>query len=795
MADRLEDLLRACTVRVLGGPMPGAGFFIAPGRVVTCVHVVGDSDSLVVQWERDNLPPLELPVTERIAILRNKGRPIPDLDQDYPDIALLAFDDPGGHPCVAVDLEWPSQEDVFQVFGYPREGGAVLLTPARLTYRGTHGTQPTVFMDLASDTIKPGMSGAAVLNLRPGAVCGIVVASKHIALPDGALVIPWSAVAAELAEALAENRSYQAANPRWMSAAAAYRERLRFRLPRTVPHFTGRDDLLRGLDEALGEQHVGVVTQTLSGFGGVGKTQLAAAYVEARENAYDVVAWIRAEDGGTRDLADLAVALGLPVIERTPEERADDVMVYLSNTDRSWLLVLDNASGPGALRDIPRSGAGRVLVTSRHRGGYEAFGPELRVDVFDEDTAVRFLLARSGRDDEQAAREVASALGRLPLALGHAAAYCTAGSGITFADYLELVDGLPAQELFDTNREVFYYQTVAVTWNTSIGVAEKDAPAARAALNMTAYLAPEGLPRSFFAVLAEDSALGRKRINDALAALHRYSLATVTESSANIHRLLQKVLRDQMDESNAAQAFSDALSALTRALPGDPRLPETWPQWQELVPHVEALAKFDPPEGHRAQELVGVLNDTCLFLVASGAPRRALALSRRAVTIASEFLGTDHPQALAARRILALSCESAGLNAEAISQGEQVVEDCIRALGADAPATLWARTNLARSYESARRSREAVAAGELLVADCIRILGFRRSANPYGYGQPGCLLYVSGTRTGCHSDRRAAGGRLYANPWTRQPRDADGSRQSRDLVPFRGTDCRGHRHR
>lgn len=53
MADRLEDLLRACTVRVLGGPMPGAGFFLAPGRVVTCAHVIGDAETLVIRWEPD----------------------------------------------------------------------------------------------------------------------------------------------------------------------------------------------------------------------------------------------------------------------------------------------------------------------------------------------------------------------------------------------------------------------------------------------------------------------------------------------------------------------------------------------------------------------------------------------------------------------------------------------------------------------------------------------------------------------------------------------------------------------
>ena len=105
------------------------------------------------------------------------------------------------------------------MFGYPREGGAEQLTPARLTYRGTHGTAPTAFLDLASDTIKPGMSGAPVLNWRTGGVCGVVVASKHPARPDGALVIPWPAVEVPLGEVLAANRAYQLRNLQWATAA------------------------------------------------------------------------------------------------------------------------------------------------------------------------------------------------------------------------------------------------------------------------------------------------------------------------------------------------------------------------------------------------------------------------------------------------------------------------------------------------------------------------------------------------------------------------------------------------
>ena len=49
-----------------------------------------------------------------------------------------------------------------------------------------------------------------------------------------------------------------------------------------------------------------MITQSISGLGGVGKTQLAARYVHDHAQEYDVVAWISAEDGGVSDLAALA---------------------------------------------------------------------------------------------------------------------------------------------------------------------------------------------------------------------------------------------------------------------------------------------------------------------------------------------------------------------------------------------------------------------------------------------------------------------------------------------------------
>ena len=726
MADRLEDLLRACTVRVTGGPTSGAGFFVAPGKVLTCVHVIGDSTTLMVRWERDDQPAVEVPVTGLAAVLEDRGRPIPALDRDYPDIAVLDVDGGlGAHPCVGVDPEWPSLEDNFLVFGYPEEGGAMQITPARLAYRGTHGTMPAAYLDLASDMIKPGMSGAAVLNLRTGSVCGVVVASKHPARPDGALAVPWPAVAQDLDQVFAANRAFHVKDRRWGDSAVSRRARLKFRLPRVVAHFTGRDELLAQLDDALSAGSAAVTVQVITGMGGVGKTQAAAAYAQAHHDEFDIAAWVRAEDGGTADLAELAVALALPAADRTPAERADDALTFLANTDRRWLLVLDNAVGPDALAKLPSSGRGYVLVTSRHRGGYDAFGDELVVSVFDADTARRYLLARSGRPPQEAgaADAVAAALGFLPLALAHAGAYCAARTGVPFGEYLELLERLPSQDMFDTNPETFYQHTVAATWNTSIAAAARQAPLARPALEMTAYLAAEAIPRSFFLGLAEDSAAGRKQIADALAALDRYSLATVADNTVSVHRLLQKVIRDRLAGNGHADPAEHALAAVLRAMPGDPQQPATWPQWQELVPHGIALADNQPAAEHDAAKLMAILNPMCLFLLSAGFPQQSLDLATRAVAVSASHLDADDINTLTARGAQVSSLQAAGRSSDAIALGEPLVSDFERVLGPSHPDTLIAKEDLARAYLAAGRQGEALALQKQVVAGRQAIFG------------------------------------------------------------------------
>ena len=237
--------------------------------------------------------------------------------------------------------------------------------------------------------------------------------------------------------------------------------------------------------------------------------------------------------------------------------------------------------------------------------------------------------ARAARPEASAADAVAAALGFLPLALAHAGAYCAARTGVPFGEYLELLERLPSQDMFDTNPETFYQHTVAATWNTSIAAAARQAPLARPALEMTAYLAAEAIPRSFSSGLAEDSAAGRKRVADALAALDHYSLATVADNRVSVHRLLQKSSGTGLPGTGRPTQRSTRLRQFS-SLPGDPQQPATWPQWQELVPHGIALADNQPAAEHDAAKLMAVLNPMCLFLMSAGFPQQSLDLATRA---------------------------------------------------------------------------------------------------------------------------------------------------------------------
>jgi hypothetical protein len=148
----IVELLNGCTVKIQTGSGQGTGFFVAPGLIVTCHHVVRDNRVVTVTRGGKST---DVAVMD---ILRGRNW----------DLALLEFGSVD-HPCVFLHNDIRLGDNVY-TFGYTDqypEG-----EPASFEFEGVSGG-PSL-LKLKGGQARPGLSGAPVLNLRTGGVCGVI---------------------------------------------------------------------------------------------------------------------------------------------------------------------------------------------------------------------------------------------------------------------------------------------------------------------------------------------------------------------------------------------------------------------------------------------------------------------------------------------------------------------------------------------------------------------------------------------------------------------------------------------
>lgn len=166
MKQFLCDHLSLCTVRLSCSKSNGTGFFIMPGYVLTCAHVVKDAITgkhpIEVYWNSQEKAHYAYLIGFRY-------------DHDI-DLALLTvrITDP---PCVYLNENLETNDNLYG-YGYTISDSAVppltfTGTPVTFIYEGLYGGQPP-FLKFKLGGAEPGMSGGPLLNLRTGYVCGVM---------------------------------------------------------------------------------------------------------------------------------------------------------------------------------------------------------------------------------------------------------------------------------------------------------------------------------------------------------------------------------------------------------------------------------------------------------------------------------------------------------------------------------------------------------------------------------------------------------------------------------------------
>jgi tetratricopeptide (TPR) repeat protein len=426
-------------------------------------------------------------------------------------------------------------------------------------------------------------------------------------------------------------------------------------LPPRNPVFTGREDMLAEIGRQLAGGPVAVVA--VRGLGGMGKSQVALEYVHRMRGTdrYQVMGWVRADSAVTAadDLAALAPLLGLGA-DGPAGEVAASVAAALG-ARRDWLVVFDNAQGPGDLTGLLPGGGGHVLITSRNRA-WSGVASQLDLEVFSRAESVAFLCRRSGRPEPEAAGDLAAELGDLPLALAQAAAYIDARA-VTIGGYLALYrDPGLARRLRDEGLDAGEYPaSVARTWLLTIAQLSADRPAAVELLRLCAFLDPDDIDLDVLAAGAAGAAGGlgaalgdRLERTETAGALARASLLTATaEGRFRVHRLVQAVTRDQLDEDLLAAWSGRVLDLVTAIFPGKPQDHRSWPVCASMASHVEAIAAQTGGYPDLAGESARLLGRLGVYLSASAQSRTALEVLQRALAMAEAANGPGHPEAAA----------------------------------------------------------------------------------------------------------------------------------------------------
>ena len=313
-------------------------------------------------------------------------------------------------------------------------------------------------------------------------------------------------VADQLADLLSANPSV---GPSQEAALRAAGPKLALsNLPDRNPFFTGRERVLAQLQEALAAQG----RAALSGLGGVGKTQTAVEYAHRHSEEYAHTFWATADsrEAVVSGYATIAGLLELPEADAQDQTLAVEAVKRWLSSHEDWLLILDNADDLAMAREfIPPGNNGHVILTTRARAT-GAMARRLEIQEMGTEEGALLLLRRAKyiaedaplnaavEADQARAKEIATQLDGLPLALDQAAAYIEE-TGCGLSGYLDLYrnhapDLLRLRGTLGTGHP----DPVASTWALSFENVEKANPAAAELLKFCAFLHPDGIPEEVF---------------------------------------------------------------------------------------------------------------------------------------------------------------------------------------------------------------------------------------------------------------------------------------------------------
>ncbi|KAJ0419720.1 hypothetical protein BJY00DRAFT_313639 [Aspergillus carlsbadensis] len=467
---------------------------------------------------------------------------------------------------------------------------------------------------------------------------------------------------------------------------------------------------------------------TLSGLGGIGKTQVALqfAYSVKADCPEFSIFWVQALSMETFELScrEIARALGI----HQEEQSSGDVKLLLrqrlpAKTAGKWLLIVDNADDLDLLRGayqtegllgfLPESDDALTIFTTRHGAVAQYLTGSDVVEIGNmtrQETTdlLKSLLRMNPADGSETLVALLAELEHLPLAITQAAAYINTNKS-SISEYLRLLRkteedavALISTEFGDISRYPNLTNAVAKTWTITFNKILKCDMLAADLLAFISCIEWKAIPYSIL-----PAAYPEVQLAGAVGTLCSYSFLERRDhgTKLDMHRLVHLATRMWVNQNGReAETRIAALKHLSQIFPSDNYTNREI--WRAYLPHVARIGKDEQYQGTEEISALCLKVGGCLYV--DGRMKEAVLWIQRSSEWRNRNLPQDHEDRLASLHALAIAYQANGQIKEAVKLLEHVVAIRSKLLAEDHPSRLASQHALATAYEANGQVKEAV---------------------------------------------------------------------------------------
>ncbi|HEU5384258.1 MAG TPA: FxSxx-COOH system tetratricopeptide repeat protein [Ktedonobacteraceae bacterium] len=481
--------------------------------------------------------------------------------------------------------------------------------------------------------------------------------------------------------------------------------------------FTGRESSLSYLHHRFHRDSMGIPAQiqAISGLGGIGKTQVAIEYAYRYAMDYKAVLWIGSDSPATFliSLENVARVLDLPDQYSNDSAYIARMVKQWLKEHADWLLVVDNIEELELITDIiPALHTGHILLTTRVQAtGNIAHRIDINTMNLEEGSLLLLRRAKAipadaclenaSAEELAATRELVRAMDGLPLAIDQAASYIEE-MGCSITEYLSRYQHEHVKMLSLRDTSLDHPASVNTTWSLSFEKIRYSDHRASELLQLCAFLQADNIPEELLReAVTELNPSSSPLMTDPLifdtltSELRKFSLIRrhPDTSTISIHRLIQVILRANMEEASKPRFIECLVRTLNRLFPVPDSEYSTWSLSQrylshilECIPYIRQFHIYLAEAGHLLQRAGEYLQERAL-------DSQAQIIYQLAMDIREHLLGRDHPLVAESLDALASAYETLGKDAEPLYS--RALEIRTAALGPGHPEVAASLNNLA----------------------------------------------------------------------------------------------------